>query len=192
MRRTGLPSAARGFSLVEVLVALIIVSVGLLGIAKMQALLIADSGVSRVRALVALEASSLAASMHANRDYWASAPPGVSVSVNPANAPAVSASGDAALSSGVSAAVANPQACESTVVTYCTPANMAGYDLAQWGLAMQSLLPSATSQIQCQDANLQVYCTITIDWTENIANANTQEQGSAALQHQSYQLVVSP
>lgn len=191
MRRPGLPSAARGFSLVEVLVALIIVSVGLLGIAKMQALLIADSGVSRVRALVALEASSLAASMHANRDYWASAPNPTTVTVNPANSPAVSAS-DAALSSGISAATGNSQACESTVVTYCTPANMAGYDLVQWGLAMKSLLPSATSTINCQDANLQVYCTITIDWTENIANATAQEQGSTALQNQSYQLVVSP
>ncbi len=192
MRRTGTPSAARGFSLVEVLVALIVVSVGLLGIAKMQALLIADSGVSRVRALVALEASSLAASIHANRDYWASAPAGLTVSVNPANAPAVSASGDATLSSGISAAIANPQACESTTVTYCTPPNMAGYDLAQWSLAMQTLLPSATSQILCQDANLQVYCTITITWTETLANATIQEQGSAALQNQSYQLVVSP
>ena len=192
MKRPGMPSAARGFSLVEVLVALIIVSVGLLGIAKMQALLIADSGVSRVRALVALEASSLAASMHANRDYWADIAAPVSVTVDPTNAPMVSASGDATLSSGISAAVANPQACESTAVSYCTPANMAGYDLEQLALAMQSLLPSAKSQIQCQDANLQVYCTITVGWTENIANATAQEQGSAALQNQSYQLVVSP
>ncbi|MDA8350893.1 MAG: prepilin-type N-terminal cleavage/methylation domain-containing protein [Pseudomonadota bacterium] len=186
------PSAAHGFSLVEVLVALIIVSVGLLGIAKMQALLIADSGVSRVRALVALEASSLAASMHANRDYWAGIAAPVSVTVDPASTPAVSASGDATLSTGISAAVADPQACESTVVTYCTPANMAGYDLVQWEMAMKSLLPSSTTQVNCQNANLQVYCTVTIDWTENIANANAQEQGSAALQNQSYQLVVSP
>jgi type IV pilus assembly protein PilV len=191
MRRSGLSFAARGFSLVEVLVALIIVSVGLLGIAKMQALLIADSGVSRVRALVALEASSLAASMHANRDYWASAPNPMTVTVNPAGTPTVSAT-DAALGSGISAAIANPQACESTVVSYCTPANMAGYDLVQWELALQGLLPSATSTINCQDANLQVYCTVTINWTENVANATTQEQGSAALQNQSYQLVVSP
>ena len=50
----------------------------------------------------------------------------------------------------------------------------------------------ATSQIACQSANLQVYCTITINWTENIANATAQEKGSTALQNQSYQLVVSP
>ena len=192
MRRSGSKAAARGFSLVEVLVALIIVTVGLLGIAKMQALLIADSGVSRVRALVALEASSLAASMHANRDYWASAPAGLTVSINPANAPAVSPSNDPALSSAVTAATGNSQLCESTVTQFCTAANMAGYDLVQWEQAMNNVLPSATSQIACQSANLQVYCTITINWTENIANATAQEKGSTALQNQSYQLVVSP
>ncbi len=193
MRRTGQSRAESGFSLVEVLVAMIIIAVGLLGIAKMQALLLADSGISRVRALVALEAASLAASMHANEDYWASAPSGVSVTISPTSATPVSASGDANLANGVGAALANPSLCEfSSTASYCTPANMAGYDLVQWEQAMNSMLSGATTQISCQSANLQIFCTIDITWTENLANANREEQGSTALQTQSYQLVVEP
>ena len=62
--------AWRGFTLVEVLVALIIIGVGMLGIAKIQALAYASTGTAALRALAALEASSLAASMRANRGYW--------------------------------------------------------------------------------------------------------------------------
>src|ERR1700735_3101250 len=69
------PARGRGFSLVEVMVALIIIAVGMLGIAKMQALALSTTESSGVRSLVAIEAASLAASMHANRDYWVQGPP---------------------------------------------------------------------------------------------------------------------
>src|SRR5579871_1202658 len=59
-----------GFSVLEVMVALIIISVGLLGIAKMQALAIASTTTSRTRSIAALEAASLASAMRADRAYW--------------------------------------------------------------------------------------------------------------------------
>ena len=59
-----------GFSLVEVMVALIVMSVGLLGIAKMQALALTSTTSARMRSLVALEAASLASTMRADRAYW--------------------------------------------------------------------------------------------------------------------------
>jgi type IV pilus assembly protein PilV len=131
--------------------------------------------------------------MHANEDYWASAPSGVSVTISPTSATPVSASGDANLTNGVNAALANPSLCDFTSTSsYCTAADMAGYDLVQWEEAMNSVLSGATSQISCQSANLQIFCTIDITWQETIANANSEEQGSAALQNQSYQLVVEP
>src|SRR5580700_12341596 len=75
-------NAMRGFSLIEVMVALIIIAVGMLGIAKMQALALSTTESSGVRSLVAIEAASLAASMHANRDYWVGNPPPASFTVN--------------------------------------------------------------------------------------------------------------
>ena len=72
---------ARGFSLIEVMVALIIIAVGMLGIAKMQALALSTTESSGTRSLVAIEAASLAASMHADRDYWVGGPPSASFTV---------------------------------------------------------------------------------------------------------------
>src|ERR1700756_1191655 len=70
---------SRGFSLIEVMVALIIISVGLLGIAKMQALALASTGTARLRALASIEAASLASIMHSDRAYWAAGPASVTV-----------------------------------------------------------------------------------------------------------------
>ena len=66
------PARSRGFTLLEVMVALVVTSIGLLGIAKLQALAYASTGSASVRSLVALQAAGLAAAMHANRGYWAS------------------------------------------------------------------------------------------------------------------------
>ena len=201
MSRSTQNRSARGFSLVEVLVALIIIAVGLLGIAKMQALLLADTGVSRLRTLVALEASSLAASMHANADYWAVAPttlPGnLTVTINPSAATTVTSSGDNNLASGISAALGNPKLCELGSGTVpCTAADMAGYQLVQWELAMANVLNTATTEIVCAPVNNGIAeisaCTITVSWTENTVNANREEDNNTAFQNQSYQLVVDP
>jgi type IV pilus assembly protein PilV len=201
MRRCTHKRLARGFSLVEVLVALIIIAVGLLGIAKMQALLLADTGVSRLRTLVALEASSLAASMHANADYWAVAPttlPGnLTVTIDPSAATTVTSAGDNNLASAISAALGNPNLCElGSGSVPCTAADMAGYQLVQWEQAMANVLNTATTDIVCAPVNNGIteiaVCTITISWTENTVNANRQEDNNAAFQNQVYQLVVDP
>ena len=63
-------SRTLGFSLVEVMIAMIIICVGMLGIAKLEAVVLSSTGSSRLRALVALQAESLADAMHADRDFW--------------------------------------------------------------------------------------------------------------------------
>src|SRR5579871_1527755 len=71
IRAHSLRPPAAGFSLIEVMVALIVLSVGLLGIARMQTLALSSTNVASKRSLAAIEAASLAASMHENRGYWA-------------------------------------------------------------------------------------------------------------------------
>lgn len=214
------PGAERGFSLIEVLIAMIITAVGLLGIAKMQALVLSNTGISRERTLIALQTQSLAASMHADRDYWDSAPNGLSVTVattSPKSAPTITVNSDPAgtLQTPVNTALGAlsnylsttaPSNCEYVdgswgITAPCNPVYMAAYDLAQWGESMAVAAGASNTTIGCaQDATNDniVSCTITVKWTENTVNANTQElaqqqtAGSGAFQTQTYQMVVQP
>lgn len=216
MRRIVPQHDMRGFSMVEVLVALIIIAVGLLGIAKMQALLLANTGLSRVRALIALETSSLAASMHANLDYWANAsswgnaPGGLTVNIDPTNGTSPVTATNSALQSAITAALGSqggspsisgsgaPASCETGGgAVPCSPTNMAAYQLTQWEQAMSNVVGNAQTTVQCNTVVTVVTCTITVNWKENTVNANSQEvqaeqsTGNAFL-NQTYQLVVNP
>ena len=60
----------RGFTLLEVLVAILVTSVGLLGLAKMQALAVSSTQVASSKSIIAMQTAGLAAAMHGNRAYW--------------------------------------------------------------------------------------------------------------------------
>ena len=188
-RRTATTGAALGFSLVEVMIALIIISVGMLGIAKLEAVVLSNTSTSRVRALVALQAASLADSMHADRDFWDNqsadwtSPLGVTVTL---------ASGSSTLSAtnsgNLSTALGTPPDCTAQ----CTPVNMAGYDVSNWATALSAVLPNSTSTITCTTAVGVTTCTVQVQWNEGTVAANQQEAAPAAFQAQTYTLVVEP
>jgi type IV pilus assembly protein PilV len=193
--RSNVTARARGFSLVEVMVALIIICVGLLGIAKLEALMLSSTGTSRLRALVALQAASLADTMHADRDYWG----GNSVYWVPANGnlalTATVANGGTPAWVGTNApAVAGDPVCLNVV---CNSVQLATYDLDQWASDLKQVLQNSTSTIGCSlaVATNVVSCTIQVQWTENTVAANSQEATAgapAAFQQQTYALVVQP
>lgn len=163
----------RGFSLVEVLVALVVLGVGLLGIAKLQGASFSNTAVAARRSLAALEADSLAASMHVNRGYWAK-PDASGASITVQGTAVSVASGAAPLLA--TAVTAGPNC---TTTTACSVQNMAAYDLAQWALALQQLLPNYTATVACGTGQ-PISCTITITWTENAAAVNSTEASAAA------------
>lgn len=194
---------ARGFSLVEVMIALIIIGVGMLGIAKLEAVVLSNTGTSRVRALVALQAASLADTMHADRDFWDGA--SADWTTNPLTVTATVASGAATLSATNSAtlntALGSPADCTAAA---CSPVNLAAYDVNEWmtGPAgtnnkggLIGVLQNSTSTVTCSSATGVVTCTIQIVWNENTAAANQQEAQAGAptaFQQQTYTLVVEP
>ena len=206
---------ARGFSLVETLVALIVICVGLLGIAKMQALALSNMTTSRLRALAAFEAAGLAAAMHSNRAYWANTPANFTVTVNPAATPTI-ASSDATLSGDASADyAAGPSAgngatglnaCVGTAgggAQCATPVTLAAYDLARWAYSLGGptvgLLPNPTASISCPNiagSTLPTSCTIQITWTEQAVSINNQEAANVGAGGQfetpTYLLYVEP
>jgi type IV pilus assembly protein PilV len=164
---------AEGFSLIEVLVALAIITAGLLGIAGMQALAIGGTQTSRTESLVAVAAQSLAGAMQANSGYWLAG-------LFPAGAFTVTGS-------AISDSTLNSQN-TNCVSSSCTPGQMAGYDLQQWGTNLQTLIPSAAGTITCQAASPSV-CTITVNWTARASaavNSGTVNSASTAM---SYTLV---
>lgn len=176
---------SRGFSLVEVLVALVVCSVGLLGLAKMESLSLSSTGIASARSLASIQASSLAATMHANRAYWAAnlAPAVTTVTV----VGGVVTISDAGLSSAAS--------CTTPGAGACTADLMAAYDLQQWASALGTLLPASLSTITCSTIGASiapVTCTIQIQWAENAVALNAQQTNINALQAPTYTLYVEP
>lgn len=159
-------AAQRGFTLIEVMVALLIISIGLLGIAKMQALALASTGTARLRSIAALETASMASMMHANRAYWAAISSGTeSVTVTASSPPSFTTS-DATV-------VAPSTGC--TAAATCTAAQVAGQDLTYWATDLNQTMPTATATISCPagTATAPVTCTVEILWTENLVDINT-------------------
>jgi type IV pilus assembly protein PilV len=177
-------SNQRGFSLLEVMVALVVLSVGLLGVVKLETVAYASTNIASKRSIAALEAASLAASMHVNRGYWTS---------TDTAAASISVKGTTVLVTAVApllAAVGPGQDCTSKSTTLpCLPVIMAAYDLQQWAKNLQPLLPNYQATINCGTTN-PVSCMINMTWNENAVAINTQETG--ALASPSYTLYVEP
>jgi type IV pilus assembly protein PilV len=171
---------ARGFSLIEVMVSLIIISVGLLGVARMQALSLSNTNAARLRSLAAIEAASLASAMHGNRAYWAANYPTVTV------AGTTITSSDAALSTAVNCNASGGSA-------PCSATQLAASDLNEWVASYAALFPAGNATITCTSATTPLSCTIQLAWVENVVS-NTQQSGASAanLQTQTYNLFVQP
>lgn len=179
-----------GVTLIEVMVALVITSIGLLGIAKMQALAISSTRISTVRSLFAIEAASMASSMHSNRVYWTGVGTGVPTFQASVSGGAITVATDPAL---LNLMADWPTHCATNV---CVGAPMAEYDLLNWGAALQNVMPTATGTVDC--SGTPATCTITVNWTEtyiglNTATQYTSNQGALpAPTAVSYALVVQP
>jgi type IV pilus assembly protein PilV len=161
---------ARGFTLLEVMVSLIVTSVGLLGIAKLHALAYSSTATAGVRSLVALQAAGLASSMHANRGYWAagSAPVPVIITGTIIN--------DATLN----AAAATGGYCVSGIgPTPCTPDLMAAFDLHSYAAQLNGALANSNpvTTVICP-VSIPVNCTIQVTWNEKAVSINQQSRAS--------------
>lgn len=165
---------SNGFTLIEVLIALLVISVGLLGLAKMDALAISNTQISSSRSLIALQATSMAAAMQGNKGYWAA---GVGPSsFSTAGTAVTDATGVLSQTVSTCASASAP----STPV--CTPAQLAAYDVQAWAAGMAALFPSYAANFTCQNVvGAPVSCAIEITWSEKYVALNrTTTTGSAA------------
>lgn len=171
------PRAARGFGLIEVLIAVVVVAVGLLGFGKMQALAIGSTHNAGTRAVVALQAAALAATMRADEAYWGAglAPASVGVSGTTIS--------DATLN-------ASTRDCTAAV---CTPTQMAAFDLKNWGASLAVLFPGSSGTVACSTTvGTPVTCTITVAWSEKTVSLNAATAAGSAPATLAYSLLVQP
>ena len=195
-RRCGACSTQGGFSLIEVLVALIVCSIGLLGLAKMESLALSSEGVAGTRTIAAMEASSLAAMMHADRGYWGSSSVTSSATLTWNAATSAVTISDATLLGSYN--------CTTSGATSCTPIQLASYDLQNWaGInavtsvpGLEALLPGYTVIITCTPpaATVPAVCNVSISWVENAVASNATQNNIAAVSAAlpTYQLIVYP
>lgn len=158
-------SRQRGISLIEVLMAVLIFSVGLIGLAGLMVMATRSNHAAYLRTQVTFLAGNMADRMRANpMGLWNGA-------YNATNYPT---------STGQTCSQASP----------CAPAQVAVRDRYEWSQLLKTLLPEATATISCTgktglgyDPTSQIgmrppyggNCAMTISWTERkvIATSNS-------------------
>ncbi len=149
-----------GFTLIETLIALIVFSFGLLGVAGVMTVSVKSNHNGYMRSQAIFLAASMSDMMRANP---------LSVKANNYN-------------------VNNYNAGYASVFTMCgkstpcTPANLTSRDLQLWSNLLTQLLPNATGTIICEaHLGLQIHpysgiCTVAISWVEsNQASADSTQ-----------------
>lgn len=169
-------SDSTGFTLIEVLVSLIIISLGILGVTGMLLKGVNNAKTANMRTLAALQAGSLASAMTANPGFWKSNTSPISVNVSATGTPTVS---------GMTLGNASDCVFTSGTATNCTPAQIAGSDMRNWLNSINVTLANAGAQLNCTaylNPNARpVSCDIAITWHEHFVDSSkTQASDSAA------------
>ena len=134
-----------GFTLLEVMVALIVLSIGVLGVAKLVLSAVKANDSAFVRGQAMSLTYAILDSMRANRQ----------TAIN----------GGYATDFGVAAP--NPGPCEG--VTTCAAATLAQYDLYRWKQRLLTAVPSGDGKVVTATANGMVLATITVRWDDSVA-----------------------
>jgi len=148
-------AADSGFTLVEVLVALVVLSIALLGLAALQLSSLQFNTNSLFRTQATVAAYDIIDRMRSNRTGFK------------ANAYQVPSSSDAANVLSTYGSCSGGSCNCQDASTPCTPTNMAIYDLGNWYKQTDMLLPGSSSNRATisRDATTNEV-TITINWTE--------------------------
>ena len=149
------PFCERGFSLVEVMVALLVLSIGLLGLAALQTTGLKLNHQSYGRTQATLQAYDIIDRIRANKNgntIVNSTYDNVALGAQPSSTNCVTSSGP----------------------TYCDDNNMALYDIRSWNIANSTLLPQGQGAVCRGTFNASFSCTVggtiyrvVIAWKEN-------------------------
>lgn len=162
-----LPHHQSGFTLLEVMIALVIFSIGLLGLAGLQAGGLRSNTQAQFRTVATIQVYDMAERIRAN-------PRGV-------------ADGDYNAFDD-----ASPTA-EDCISAACTAAEMATYDYYEWVTNTQKVLPSGHGTVSSNVVNGVRLFTITVMWDEERTGVNgTGCSGDPTVDLKCYALVIEP
>lgn len=188
---------AKGFTLIEVLITVVILSIGLLGMAGIQIQGLRGTTSSSVRSQATILANDIAERIRMNVD-------GLSIQDNPANSDYSNVSitrdedGNPQFICGAESA---PTLCSATSgggeVVSCTTAEMTTFDIYEFACGLGhnggvvNLLPNGTANISCNnaaDCGPGSELVININWTEN----DTAVDAQGAQQIKTLTMVIIP
>ena len=177
LKRKLVPTKQSGFTLLEVLIAVLVFSIGLLGVAAMILTSMRGTHTAQLRTQATLQSQWIADAMRGNAD---------GVMAGNYNVDPVPTAGSTNCDAG------------------CTAAQTATRDLERWGAQLAQLLPSGTGGINCRlnsplrggvPAFPVGLCTVTMRWTESDETQDTGASGSAtsvARKNQQFVWVFNP
>ena len=189
----------KGFNLIEALIALVLLTIGLLGVAAMQITAVRNTQGSYSRTQATTIMNDLAERIYANTPGAASG----AYAVTPGSA---ILRYDSSVSGGCTVPAAQCAMESSSSVMACTPTQMAAYDLYATGCGpagAQTLLTAGSLQSACLDtaSGVDAACgvgsrmRITVNWTERgtvVESASAGAMDAANLVPQSINLVIQP
>lgn len=138
-----------GFTLIEVMVALIVLSIGLLGIAKMSLTSVQSNNSAYMRSQASVLIQEIIDNMHANRSQATSY----------------------AITYGQAAAMGT----DCSKVTNCATTDLTAYDLAIWKTRLAAALPSGNGQIALAtvtaNGQLETTATVSVQWDDSVVQS---------------------
>jgi type IV pilus assembly protein PilV len=168
-----------GFSLLEVMVALLIFSLGLIGLAALLMLSVKTNYAATLRTQATFLAQSMSERMRANIiGVWNGSYDGKWTT-----APAAS--------------------CDPTAKG-CSPSDLASWDVSAWVDAVQQSLPNATAEVACKENPIfaptdflsqppyQGTCTIRLGWNETVPQGTVDSSGNTSTGQQTFAWVFTP
>lgn len=140
-------STHRGFTLLEIMISLVILAVGLLGLAGLQSVSVINNHAALMRSEASLLSYDIMDRMRANRDEARDT--------------------NRYLSGFGDSASAYP-----LCIAPCTPATLASHDLNQWKTDVSTQLPGGEAEIARENlASGQLYI-VTLRWDETVPDEN--------------------
>lgn len=153
-----------GFTLLEVMIAMVIFSIGLLGLAGLQARGIQSTSMSQGRSIAIIQAYDMADRIRANATGR------------------INGNYDA-----IALGIPGPTDCVNVV---CTPAQLAAFDAFEWASNNRAVLPSGNGAVI---ANAPGQFTITLMWDEDRTGVlGTNCSGDPTADLKCYTMVIAP